>query len=67
MPGISGYDICKTLKSNQTTQRIPIIIFTAAAQQADEDRARAVGADAFITKPFQKGDLFKLIEGFKHE
>ncbi|MCB9422590.1 MAG: response regulator [Ardenticatenaceae bacterium] len=65
MPGISGYDICKTLKNNKMTAHIPIIIFTAAAQKEDETQAQGVGADAFITKPFQKTDLLQLIEGFK--
>ena len=65
MPGISGYDICKTLKGNANTRHIPIIMVTAAAQQADEARAQAVGANGFITKPFQKADLLQLIEGFR--
>ena len=65
MPGISGYDICKTLKGNTHTSHIPIIMVTAAAQQADEARAKTVGANAFITKPFQKVDLLYLIEGFR--
>ena len=65
MPGISGYDICKTLKGNTHTSNIPIIMVTAAAQQADEARAKTVGANAFITKPFQKVDLLYLIEGFR--
>ncbi|MBK7894159.1 MAG: response regulator [Anaerolineaceae bacterium] len=67
LPGISGYDVCKTLKANKTTQHIPIIIFTAATQQADEAQAQASGADGFITKPFQKSDLLHLIEGFKKD
>ena len=65
MPGISGYDICRTLKGNAQTRHIPIIMVTAAAQQADEARAQSVGADGFITKPFQKADLLQLIEGFR--
>ncbi|MCA9916630.1 MAG: response regulator [Anaerolineales bacterium] len=65
MPGISGYDVCKTLKSHKSTQNIPIIMFTAAAQQADEAQAQASGADGFVSKPFNKADLIHLIEGFK--
>lgn len=66
MPGISGYDVCKTLKNNANTRHIPIIMVTAATQQADEAQAQQAGADGFITKPFQKTDLLSLIEGFKH-
>lgn len=61
MPGISGYDLCQTLKRNATTKSIPIIMFTAATQKADEEHAKTAGADGFITKPFQKTDLLRLI------
>lgn len=66
MPGLSGYDVCRTLKTNARTQHIPIIMFTAAVQQEEAERAREAGADALITKPFQKGDLLQLIEEFQH-
>lgn len=65
MPGISGYDVCKTLKHNPKTREIPVIIFTAATQKVDEERARQAGADGFVTKPFKKGDLVDLIESFR--
>jgi two-component system, sensor histidine kinase ChiS len=65
MPGISGYDVCRTLKGNPNTAHIPVIIFTAAAQQEDEERAQASGADAYITKPFKIDDLLGLIERFR--
>lgn len=65
MPGISGYDVCKTLKRNNRTKDIPVIIFTAAAEKVNMDRAREVGADGFISKPFNKEDLISLIESFR--
>jgi signal transduction histidine kinase/ActR/RegA family two-component response regulator len=65
MPGISGYDICKTLKHNDKTKEIPVIIFTAATQKVDEERAREMGADGFVTKPFKRSDLINLIEEFR--
>jgi len=65
MPGISGYDVCKTLKRNSKTKETPVIIFTAATEKVNEERARGVGADGFVTKPFKKEDLISLIEGFR--
>lgn len=65
MPGISGYDVCKTLKRNVKTKNIPVIIFTAAIEKVNEEKARAVGADGFITKPFKKENLISLIENYK--
>ncbi len=65
MPGISGYDVCKTLKRNNKTKETPIIIFTAATEKVNEDRAREAGADGFVTKPFRREDLVNLIESFR--
>ncbi len=67
MPGISGYDVCKTLKGNVNTKNIPIITVTAAIQKEDEERARDVGADGFISKPLKKEDMIGLIEGFRNK
>jgi signal transduction histidine kinase len=67
IPGISGYDICRTLKRNSHTSETPIIIFTAATQKIDEERARASGADGFVTKPFKREQMIELIESFRGE
>jgi len=65
MPGISGYDVCRTLKRNSHTRDMPIIIFTAATQKIDEERARESGADGFVTKPFRREQIIELIESFR--
>ncbi len=65
IPGISGYDICRTLKRNSNTRNTPVIIFTAATQQIDEERARDAGADGFVTKPFRLEQMIGLIESFR--
>jgi two-component system, sensor histidine kinase ChiS len=65
MPGISGYDVCRTLKRNSHTRDMPVIIFTAATQKIDEERARESGADGFVTKPFRREQIIELIESFR--
>lgn len=65
MPGISGYDVCRTLKRNRNTCDTPIIIFTAATQKIDEERARLAGADGFVTKPFRRDQMIALIDSFR--
>ncbi len=62
MPKIDGYEVCRRLKADQKTKDIPIIILTARTQNKDMDQAQAVGADSFITKPFEPTDLLKEIE-----
>lgn len=65
MPGISGYDVCRTLKRNTNTRDTPVIIFTAATQKIDEERAREAGADGFVTKPFRRDQMIALIDSFR--
>ena len=52
MPGIDGYEVCKQLKNNSKTEKIPIIFITAKDQEADETKGLDYGAVDYITKPF---------------
>lgn len=52
LPGISGLDVCKLLKSEQETSFIKIIILTALSQEHDIVKGLELGADDYITKPF---------------
>lgn len=51
MPEMDGYEVCRHLKSNPTTCRIPVIFLTAKVEVADEERGFAAGAVDFIHKP----------------
>lgn len=51
MPGISGYDVCKSLKDNPDTRGIPVIFVTAMSEVADEQKGLELGAVDYITKP----------------
>lgn len=51
MPGMSGYDVCHELKSNPSTQGIPIIFVTALSDNEDEARGLNAGAVDYLTKP----------------
>lgn len=64
MPGITGYDVSKTLKKNSKTQTTPIIIITAAVGSDDQDKARACGADYYLKKPFENSELLVLLDRF---
>ena len=52
LPGISGLDVCKLLKSEEETSFIKIIILTALSQEHDIVKGLELGADDYITKPF---------------
>jgi DNA-binding response OmpR family regulator len=64
MPKTNGFDICRQLKQDPATSRIPILMLTAKAQ--DEDRARGLdaGADGYIVKPFSPRRLIEELEGW---
>jgi len=52
MPGKSGFEVCKALKANPTTAKIPIIITSVLGRDEDRTKGLAAGADAYLTKPF---------------
>ncbi len=62
LPKIDGYKVCRMLKFDEKYKAIPIIMFTARAQEADKKLAEEVGADAYITKPFEPQALLDKIK-----
>jgi len=57
MPRVSGFEVCKKVKSDPATSDIPIIMVTALHELADIERGEEVGTDDFITKPVNRVDL----------
>lgn len=57
LPDIDGLEICKTLRSNPETSKIPIIILTAKIDEADRVIGLELGADDYVTKPFSPREL----------
>jgi len=53
MPGLDGYRICEMIKQDDKTKQIPVILLVGSFEPFDEDEARRVGADDYLTKPFQ--------------
>lgn len=61
MPVMDGYTLLERLKSNEVTSTIPLIFLSAKADSRDIRNGMQLGADDYITKPFQRKDLFAAI------
>jgi len=61
MPGVNGYELCQALRENAGTKHVPIIILSAKGQMNDKLHAIDVGADDYITKPFDPMELERRI------
>jgi len=57
LPKLNGYEICTMLKQDSRFQKIPVIMFSAKAQEKDEKLGLACGADAYVRKPFKAQEL----------
>ena len=59
MPGMSGFELCRNLKKNEATQKVPIVVCTSKNQELDRLWGLKQGADVYITKPFTQEDLLR--------
>lgn len=57
--GVSGLDVMADARSDPVLARTPFVVLTASGQKAQVDRARALGAAAFVTKPFSPTRLYQ--------
>ncbi|QQO08633.1 response regulator [Breznakiella homolactica] len=62
LPGMSGLEVCRIIKSDPGTANIPIIMLTAKSEESDKVIGLGVGADDYLTKPFGIRELFARIE-----
>ena len=57
MPVMDGYEVCKALKQEDSTEEIPVIMLTSKAEPADKVKGLEMGALDYVTKPFDEGEL----------
>ena len=63
MPGISGVDVCRMIKSVTADSFVPVILVTAKADTASRVEGLRIGADDYVCKPFDERELLARIEG----
>jgi diguanylate cyclase (GGDEF)-like protein len=62
MPGIDGFETCKQLKANQSSEEIPVIFITASADIENKVQGLSLGAVDYITKPFQQEEVLARVK-----
>lgn len=58
MPKVNGFEVCNTVKNEWKMEDIYIVMLTAKGQELDKQKGKQVGADMYITKPFDPDALY---------
>lgn len=62
MPGKNGYELCAAIKNDPALASVPVLLLTGTFEPFDEAKARSVGADRWIAKPFESQALIACVE-----
>ena len=62
MPQMNGYELCKAVKQLDEAGSIPVLLLAGTFEAFDEEEAKSVGANDFITKPFESGELIDKVK-----
>ncbi len=61
LPRRDGFDVCRTIKADPALAGTRVVMLTALGQKSDQERAMSVGADYYVTKPFDEEELLALL------
>jgi two-component system cell cycle response regulator DivK len=64
LPGLDGYEATRRIKANPALAAIPIIVVTSYALSGDQDKARAAGCNAYISKPYSPRQLLAKVREY---
>ena len=67
LPKLDGYHVCRLLKFDERYRHIPVFILTARSQDSDRKIGEAVGADEYLSKPYDMDDLLGRIQSYVGE
>jgi DNA-binding response OmpR family regulator len=62
MPGVSGFDVLRTIKNDDRYKTIKVVLFTVKSFKEDVQKGTNLGADGYITKPFKGEDLLDYVK-----
>jgi two-component system, OmpR family, alkaline phosphatase synthesis response regulator PhoP len=61
LPRLSGYDVCQRMRQNPALAKVRVIMLTARGREVEVTKGLALGADAYVTKPFSTRDLLEQV------
>ena len=64
LPKLDGYKVCRLLKFDERYKHIPILMLTAKTQEKDKTLGMEIGADEYITKPFEMDELMEKVKSY---
>lgn len=64
MPGVSGYEVCRTIKRNRAIKHTPVIMLTGKSSPFDKVKGKLSGCDSYLTKPVKLTEFKKTLEKF---
>ncbi|WP_085441785.1 response regulator [Magnetofaba australis] len=62
LPGISGLDVCRSLRDNERLRNIPVLMLTARGESADHEAGFLAGADDYVVKPFSVREVLLRVQ-----
>ena len=65
MPRLDGYQTCSLIKHNKVFRSIPVIMLSSKDGLFDKARGRMVGSEEYLTKPFTKDQLLRVVDQFR--
>lgn len=65
MPSLDGYAACHEIKRDQATRTIPVVMLTGVGHELNKKLAQELGADGYITKPFNLQDLLDTVKQYE--
>ncbi|MCC7221462.1 MAG: response regulator [Candidatus Contendobacter sp.] len=64
MPGVDGYQVCKTIKKDKATKKMPVIMLTSKSSPFDRIKGALAGCDTYLTKPVKQSSFQKVVKKY---
>lgn len=64
MPNMGGYEVCKQIRANENLKDIKVIMVSARAMESERKKGIEIGADEYVTKPFDEDTLLEMVKAY---